>query len=52
VLSADEYKRLKTMDSRRAYYAHELPDDLLTALDDEIGKLSNVESANIPETKF
>ena len=52
VLSADEYKRLKTMDSRRAYYAHELPDDLLDALDDEIGKLSNVESANIPETKF
>ena len=48
VLSADEYKRLKTMDSRRAYYAH----DLLDALDDEIGKLSNVESANIPETKF
>lgn len=52
VLSADEYRRLKSMDSRRAYYAHEIPDDVLAALDREIDKLSGVDAADITETKF
>ena len=52
VLSADEYRRLKSMDSRRAYYAHEIPDDMLAALDREIDKLSDVDAADIRETKF
>jgi len=29
VLSADEYRRLKSLDTREAFYAHELPDDLV-----------------------
>ncbi len=29
VLSADEYKRLKALDTREAFYSHELPDELL-----------------------
>lgn len=33
VLSADEYKRLKSMDDRRAYFANELPEELIQALE-------------------
>lgn len=33
VLSAEEYRRLKALDNRRAYFAHELPDHLLAELD-------------------
>lgn len=33
VMSADEYKRLKALDTRRTYYAHELPADVLAELD-------------------
>lgn len=33
MLSADEYKRLKSLDDRRALYAWELPDDAVAALD-------------------
>ena len=31
VISADEYKRLKQLD-QRAYYAHELPEDVIAEL--------------------
>jgi prevent-host-death family protein len=34
VLSADEYKRLKSLDDRQALYAWELPDDMAKALSD------------------
>lgn len=34
MLSADEYSRLKALDTRRALYAWELPDDLVEALDE------------------
>ena len=34
MLSADEYKRLKAFDDRKAYHAWELPDDLIEALDE------------------
>ncbi len=33
MLSADEYKRLKSLDDRKAYYAWELPDDIVAALE-------------------
>jgi len=33
VLSADEYKRLKSLDTRQAFYAHELPDEVVRALE-------------------
>ncbi len=33
VLAADEYKRLKALDTRQVFYAHELPEDVLAALD-------------------
>ncbi|MCI0468100.1 MAG: type II toxin-antitoxin system Phd/YefM family antitoxin [Beijerinckiaceae bacterium] len=33
ILSADEYKRLKALDTRQAYYAHELPDDIRAELE-------------------
>ncbi len=33
VLSADEFKRLKALDAREAFYAWELPPDLVDALD-------------------
>lgn len=33
MLAADEYKRLKALDSRQALYAWELPDDLVEALE-------------------
>ena len=29
MLSAEEYKRLKAFDTRQAFYAHELPDDIV-----------------------
>lgn len=34
LLSAQEYARLKALDDRAALYAHELPADLLDALED------------------
>lgn len=34
LLSAAEYARLKALDTRKAHYAWELPDDLLKALDE------------------
>ncbi len=33
MLSADEYKRLKAFDTRQAFYAHELPDDIVAELE-------------------
>jgi prevent-host-death family protein len=33
MLSADEYRRLKSYDQRQALYAWELPDDVIEALD-------------------
>jgi prevent-host-death family protein len=33
LLSADEYARLKALDDHLAVYAHELPDDLVQALE-------------------
>lgn len=33
VLSSDEYRRLKALDTRRAFYPHELPDHILAELD-------------------
>lgn len=33
MLSSDEYKRLKALDDRKAYYAWELPDDIVAALE-------------------
>jgi PHD/YefM family antitoxin component YafN of YafNO toxin-antitoxin module len=33
VLSADEYKRLKLMDTRQTYAMRDLPDDLADALE-------------------
>lgn len=33
VLSAEEYKRLKALDTRQAFFSHELPDDLMAELD-------------------
>lgn len=34
VLSADEFRRLKALDTRQALYAWELPEDLATALEE------------------
>lgn len=33
LISASEFQRLKSMDTRRAYFAWELPDDLTEALE-------------------
>ena len=33
VLAAEEYRRLKALDTRRSYYPHELPDDILAELE-------------------
>ncbi|MCA0432266.1 MAG: type II toxin-antitoxin system Phd/YefM family antitoxin [Proteobacteria bacterium] len=33
VMSAQEYQRLKALDTRRAYHAHALPDEILAELD-------------------
>jgi prevent-host-death family protein len=33
VMSADEYKRLKALDTRQVFYPHELPDEILAELD-------------------
>lgn len=52
MLSVDEYKRLKAMDTRRAYYAHELPDDILKAIDAELERTSDIKPAMIPESEF
>jgi prevent-host-death family protein len=33
ILSADEYKRLEALDTRQAFYTHELPDDMRAELE-------------------
>lgn len=33
VVSADEYKRLRALDTRQAFYTHELPDDIVAELE-------------------
>jgi len=33
LLDIDEYERLKARDTRQAYFAHELPDDVVKALE-------------------
>jgi len=33
MLSAEEYKRLRALDTREAFYTHEFPEDLLDELD-------------------
>lgn len=33
ILSSDEFKRLKALDTRQAFYAWELPDELAAALE-------------------
>jgi len=33
LLDIDEYERLKARDTRQAYYAHELPEEWVNALD-------------------
>ncbi len=33
ILSVEEYRRLETLDTRRAFYAWELPDEMATALE-------------------
>lgn len=33
LLDIDEYERLKARDTRKAYYAHELPNDMIEALE-------------------
>lgn len=33
LLSADEYRRLKAIDTRQAFYVHSLPDDILAELE-------------------
>ena len=34
LISAEEFQRLKSLDTRRAYYAHELPDEWVKALEE------------------
>lgn len=33
VMAIEEYRRLKALDTRRAYYPHELPDHIVTELE-------------------
>lgn len=33
LLSAEEYRRLKAIDTRQAFYVHSLPDDILANLE-------------------
>ncbi|MFG1342220.1 type II toxin-antitoxin system Phd/YefM family antitoxin [Xanthobacter autotrophicus] len=33
VMSADEYRRLRALDTREAFYPHELPDEIVAELD-------------------
>ena len=33
MISTEEFKRLKALDTRRAYFTHELPDDIAAELD-------------------
>jgi prevent-host-death family protein len=33
LIDIEEYERLKARDTRQAYYAHELPDDVVRALE-------------------
>lgn len=33
VISSEEYSRLRALDTREAFYSHELPDDILVELD-------------------
>lgn len=52
VLSADEYKRLKSMDTRQAYFAHEIPEDMLAEIDAELERTKDIQPAEQPELKF
>jgi len=41
LVSADEYARLRALDDRLALYAHELPDDLVQALETAVAPESS-----------
>jgi len=52
MLTADEYKRLKAFDTRRAYYAHEIPPDMLAELDAELERTQHVQPAEHTDQTF
>ena len=41
LLSAEAYERLKSMDTRKAYYAWELPDDIVEAMEKQLALLES-----------
>ena len=49
LISAEEFQRLKSLDTRRAYYAHELPDEWVKAL--EAAEPPGVDGAVQPRTR-
>lgn len=52
MISAQEYERLKSLDSRVSLHPADLPADAMEALDEELSKLKDVEAAAlVPEIK-
>ena len=45
LISAEDYERLKSLDTRKAYYAWELPDDIVEAMEQELARLGAEEEA-------
>ena len=41
LISASAYERLKSMDTRKAYYAWELPDDVVEAMEKQLELLES-----------
>ena len=52
MISAQEYERLKSLDTRVSLHPADLSDDALEALDDELRKLQDVEAVALtPDLK-
>ena len=51
VISVEDYDRLKTLDSRRAYAIEDLPDGIVAALDAEFDRRQGIDPATLPQTE-
>lgn len=47
LISAEDYKRLKSMDDRVSMRLADLPDTMVQAMDDGLNELENIEAAQI-----
>lgn len=52
LISAEDYERYKSMDTRQAYHVSDVPDNVLEALDESLEGMKDVEATKHPVLKF